>query len=88
MTTTLRFIEDAGHGWLEVPLAEFPDALKFGTGFGYTDGRNAYLEEDCEYGAFMAAHGGEGIEIVTEYHRGDWHGRSLPRIPDYSKVGE
>lgn len=84
MTTTLRFIEDPGHGWLEVPLAQYPDALTFGTGFGYTDGVCAYLEEDCEAPAFMAAHG-RGITIREEVHQSDWHGRSLPRIPKAGK---
>ena len=59
--TTLNFIVDSGHGWLAVPLDEFPDAEQYGTGFGYIDrrARIIYLEEDVEAGAFMDAH--EGI---------------------------
>lgn len=42
----LRFIEDPGHGWAEVPET-LAKAIGIGTDFTY---RNAmlYLEEDCE----------------------------------------
>lgn len=43
---TLRFIEDPGHGWAEVPET-LAKAIGIGTDYTY---RNAklYLEEDCE----------------------------------------
>jgi hypothetical protein len=84
-----RWILDAGHGWLEVSLHAFPDALDYGTGYGYHDPRAgvAYLEEDCEAGAFIAGHGLDdkaGRWTVLDYSMtgtGDAPCRHLPRIP-------
>lgn len=77
----MRYITDAGHGWLEVSLSEYPDAADFGTGFGYLDAAKGliYLEEDCEAGAFMRAHpeAREGITLVQV--DGDSAVRQLPR---------
>ena len=79
----LLFTSDEGHGWLAVPLSEFPDVLRFGTGFGYLDTTAgvAYLEEDCEAPAFLAAYPAarEGIEV--RYVRGYASIRSLPSLP-------
>lgn len=76
MTIKIEYVHDPGHGWLKVPLAEFPDARDFGTGFGYDDGAFIYLEEDCEAGLFMDAHG-DSVKIV------DVQGspRHLPSLP-------
>jgi hypothetical protein len=51
----MRFINDAGHGWLEVSLVTHPEAINYGTGFGYidTDREKIYLEEDCEALAYL-----------------------------------
>jgi hypothetical protein len=51
----MRFIFDDGHGWLEVSLEEYPEALECGTGFGFIDSRKnvIYLEQDCEAAKFM-----------------------------------
>jgi hypothetical protein len=56
---TYRFIEDPGHGWLEVPVTEL-QALGIAdkiSGYSYVsrDGRTAYLEEDCDATKFIAA---------------------------------
>lgn len=84
----LTFIMDPGHGWLAVPLAEYPDALDYGTGFGYYDTHQAvaYLEEDCEAPAFMRAHGLTRDDLAVRYESGDWAGRRLPRVPDRMAV--
>lgn len=84
----LTFISDAGHGWLAVPVAAYPDALEYGTGFGYWDGLNevAYLEEDCEAPAFMRAHGIKRDDVHVRLVKGDWPGRRLPRVPERMKV--
>ncbi len=55
-----RFIEDPGHGWLEVPRAEI-EALgiadKISTcSYESTNGM-VYLEEDCDMGVFCRAKG-------------------------------
>lgn len=83
---TLSFHFDAGHGWLAVPLADFPDALDFGTGFGYHDVANGtvFLEEDCEAPAFLAAH--PDVSWVEVNDGTDSPIRSLPRIAE-SSVG-
>lgn len=84
----LTFISDPGHGWLAVPLAEYPDALDYGTGYGYLDANTgtAYLEEDCEAPAFMRAHGLTRDEVHVRILRGDWRGRLLPKIPNRMAV--
>ena len=48
---------DPGHGWLEVPLSLL---LSLGiardiSGYSYTDGVNAYLEEDMDAGTLCRA---------------------------------
>ena len=62
-TPTFTYHTDPGHGWIEVPL---PIVAALGitteiSSFSYTDGRNAYLEEDCDawlfVNAYEAAHG-------------------------------
>ena len=82
---TLRFHDDGGHGWLEVPLAEFPDALTFGTGFGYYDARPGrevvFLEEDGELAAFHGVHAND-YQVETVIHYGSAPCRRLPRVPD------
>lgn len=83
----LTFHFDAGHGWLAVPLADFPDALSFGTGFGFLDTTAgiAYLEEDCETPAFLDAHPEVVFADVARIDEGlNARCRSLPRIPDAS----
>lgn len=77
-------ITDPGHGWLAVDTRVYPDALDYGTGFGYRSGDWAYLEEDCEAVAFLMDH----PEIVrAELYRQDYPRtyavcRQYPRIPD------
>ena len=72
---------DAGHGWLEVSLTEFPDAENYGTGFGYLDESYGviYLEEDCEAGAFLKAHPEARERIYEDNYNGESAVRRLPR---------
>ena len=70
--TTFIYHTDPGHGWLQVPLsiiAELGIAKDIST-YSYTDGRCAYLEEDCDAGVFFRAfeekHGAPP-ESVTQY---------------------
>lgn len=76
----MRYLKDAGHGWLEVSLRKYPDALEYGTGFGYLDaeGGTIYLEEDCEAGAFLKAHPEARQSIYVEHYDGDSAVRRLP----------
>lgn len=77
----MRYITDAGHGWLEVSLDEYPDATNYGTGFGYLDAPNRiiYLEEDCEMGAFLRAHPEARENVKHTPVNGDSLVRQLPR---------
>lgn len=53
-----RFIEDPGHGWLEVPKAELAEvgvADKI-TEYSYINGDKVYLEEDCDAPCFIKAY--------------------------------
>lgn len=78
-----NYISDAGHGWLEVSLKEYPTARNHATGYGYLslDGSKIYLEEDSEMPAFLRSIG------ITEFdparmkevtHYGDSPIRNLP----------
>lgn len=72
-------ISDAGHSWLEVSLYQFPDATKFGTGYGYINGSIIYLEEDVEMPMFLGDlvfNGTPMSEIqLSEIEVEHWHGR-------------
>ena len=52
-----EFIEDPGHAWLKVPIAEIIHlkiAEKIST-YSYRDADHAYLEEDVDLGIFLHA---------------------------------
>ena len=55
----LRFISDAGHGWLEVPTVDVIQAGITPSRYSYIDADNGrtYLEEDCDMAAYLAAIG-------------------------------
>ena len=80
--TRYRFYSDAGHGWLRVKLAEL-DALGIRddiSAFSYADSVYAYLEEDCDMGAFMVAKYGAWMRSAVHempQSRGDCFVRSL-----------
>lgn len=88
----MRFIEDSGHGWLEVSLSEYPNAVDFGTGFGFLDMQKGfiYLEEDMEAYAFCDwLFNGEvtrAREIQHEFFEGDCWVRNLPKNKALLKV--
>jgi hypothetical protein len=57
MTVNLTFHNDAGHGWLEMPLRLFNGlyiADKI-SGYSYIDTFNVYLEEDCDASIAISA---------------------------------
>lgn len=72
ISTNLTFIEDPGHGWLRVPLADVA-ALGIAeeiTPYSFVDNDYAFLEEDCDYGTFMNACQAQNVPIPdmkTEY---------------------
>lgn len=85
----MRYITDVGHGWLEVSLSDYPNATKYGTGYGFLDSRRGviYLEEDCEMGAFLADHPEVRDSIRHLSIDGDATIRRLPRNERMMKVG-
>ncbi len=54
-----RFIEDPGHGWLEVSLHELAELglIDKISGYSYVsaDRQQVYLEEDCDLSLFIEA---------------------------------
>jgi len=89
MTFTIH--TDPGHGWIEVPLTIIAKLgiAKDISSYSFTDGRNAYLEEDCDawvfVQAFEKAHG-ERPEIVDSYAEFT-NIRSLPRFNNRTTQG-
>ena len=80
--SNLRFISDAGHGWLEVPTVDVIKAGITPSKYSYIDAENclAYLEEDRDAAAYLTAikfpYDGEGIPMV--FIDGDAWVRDLP----------
>ena len=73
---TFKFISDPSHAWLQVDLNEFPEAVNYGSGFGYIDGDTIYLEEDVEAENFIYHLTTQGEPIVYDEVQVDyWHGR-------------
>lgn len=77
-------ISDAGHSWLEVSLDQFPNAVEFGTGYGYINGNTIYLEEDVEMPQFLGDLIFNGVSMseiqISEIEIEDeWHGRNFAR---------
>jgi hypothetical protein len=71
----MRWIIDPGHGWLEVPLADYPDAINHGT--------------DCEASSFLRSHPEIARDVIPcfflDHH---WVGRdTLERVPNVTKEG-
>ena len=52
-----RYIQDPGHGWLEVPYAEVRAAGIAAeiSQYSYRKTGMVYLEEDCDMGLFLSA---------------------------------
>lgn len=77
-------ISDASHSWLEVDLNQFPDAVQFGTGFGYINGKTIYLEEDVEMPQFLGDLVFSGtpmseIQLSEIEVEDEWQGRNYSR---------
>ena len=55
MTKTYKFLIDAGHGWLEVPIKELRDIKEDISEYSYIsfNGEKAYLEEDSDASKFI-----------------------------------
>lgn len=68
---TIRFHEDGGHGWLQVPhslLKRLQIAGKI-SGYSYRDVNFGYLEEDCDLSVFLNS---LGIVAGSELNKLFW----------------
>jgi len=88
---TYTYHTDNGHGWLQVPYADFrlagltTDQVKdysYATVEGDTYIPTMYLEEDCHMSMFLDALAAKGIDfnIVEKHHTGDAYIRELGRV--------
>lgn len=82
-----RFIEDPGHGWLEVPVHELCDLgiMDLISGYSYTNGAFAYLEEDCDLSVFAVAKGWTPENAYTHWetvYQENTFVRGLPAFPE------
>lgn len=80
-----RLLEDPGHAWLEVPVTELERLGIAGdiSSFSYlsSDGKTAYLEEDCDLSTFCRAKGWTPANAEThwtEQHHNTGFVRNLP----------
>lgn len=81
-TKTYDFYADPGHGWARVPVQELRDLgiLADITAFSYIRGDWAYLEEDCDFGRFIAAmREQKEVKVKTRYH----HSNKRSKIRGY-----
>lgn len=83
-----RWVYDSAHAWLAVPTSSFPDAVNFGSGFGFIDDQRGiiYLEEDFEAFKFIESLLGEdfsALEVIPEEDSGD---RSYVRDLPHNKA--
>lgn len=90
---TFTIYTDPGHGWLKVPIAII-DSLGIGhkiSAYSYMRKDYAYLEEDCDMGAFMIAfrdkHGND--PVIREANRREGYSkiRSYARFTYYPRIG-
>jgi hypothetical protein len=79
---TLRYIQDPGHGWLEVPVSELRrvNVHKDITQYSYRKGKTAYLEEDCDMPAYLLAlkARGEPRPVLEDVYEEDTPIREYP----------
>lgn len=79
----LTYLQDPGHGWLIVPASLVRDLGVQPSAYSYHDRAAglAYLEEDCDAGAFMRALRATGVQpVIQEVHTPrDAKCRALPR---------
>ncbi len=76
-----RYIQDPGHGWLEVPVSELQRIGVQPSHYSYVNPRDgrAYLEEDCDMPKFIASKKflSEPVEVI-EVHQNKTFIRDLP----------
>lgn len=81
MMSSVRWFVDPGHGWLRVPIVS-AEGLTFSE-YSYIDrpGGWLYLEEDCDAGVWLRAHGVSGSAFpVVDFGPDDCFIWELPRV--------
>lgn len=86
LNSQFLFIQDPGHGWLQVPstLIKLLGLTSKISGYSYVKGDDVFLEEDCDLGLFVAAYHdvySKDPQLVEKVINGDWVGRSYNRFP-------
>ena len=79
---TLKFYSDPAHGWLAVKrelLYDLGIAAKVSF-YSYEKGKTVYLEEDCDAGVWLRAHGERADRFPVNFLDVDAPCRSLPRV--------
>ena len=86
MAQKYDYLQDPGHGWVQVTIAEI-DTLgirQYISAYSYMDAANglAYLEEDCDASIFIRAkeQRGEAFAFRDVHTNDDAACRSLPRF--------
>lgn len=76
----VRWVVDLGHGWLRVPVVS-AEGLAVSE-YSYIDrsGGWLYLEEDCDAGVWLRAHGLRADSFPVDFVDGDAACRLLPRV--------
>lgn len=80
---TYRYIQDPGHGWIEVPLDELENIAHKISRYSYMDKRTgkAYLEEDCDAAIFIKKLKDTDTPFdIKEVHQENTFIRNLPRF--------
>ena len=80
---TYRYIQDPGHGWIEVPLDELENIAYKISRYSYMDKRTgkAYLEEDCDAAIFIKKLKDTDTPYeIKEVHQEHTFIRNLPRF--------
>jgi hypothetical protein len=97
MSKNYRFIEDPGHGWLEVPVLELIELgivhLISSCSYLHPSGKMAYLEEDCDVATFALAKGWSPtgtlpMDLIETVYEDPTFVRELPSFPTESTAHE
>lgn len=83
-----QFVTDSGHGWLQIPVSAYMDAVHDGvkiSSYSYADMRTGYvyLEEDMDAPSYMKWYERvhkERLQYEEQHHDGDCFVRNLPML--------
>jgi len=77
----LKWISDAGHGWLRVDKSNYIRSNFRASSYSYYDDEFVYLEEDCDAPLYINEHNVTNYRTLPEdYYDGDCFVRDLNNI--------